>query len=143
MSATTPFKELSDAALATELQQLEQDYRKACNTNLKLNLTRGKPADAQLDLANKLDGILGGNYLSANGTDARNYGGIRGLPEARELGGELLGVKPESVIAGGNSSLELMHSVASFVVRRLWNQFPARALCPVPVTTVTSPCAKT
>ena len=132
MSASTPFAELSDAALTAELQQLEQDYRKACNTNLKLNLTRGKPADAQLDLANKLDGILGGNYLSANGTDVRNYGGIRGLPEARELGAELLGVKPESVIAGGNSSLELMHSVASFVIRKLWNQFPARALCPVP-----------
>ena len=53
---------------------------------LKLDLTRGKPAADQLDLSNPLDGILAGNFIAADGTDARNYGGLRGLPEARRLG---------------------------------------------------------
>lgn len=57
---------------------------------LKSDLTRGKLAAEQLDLANELDGCLGGDYVAEDGTDARNYGMLRGLPEARALGARLL-----------------------------------------------------
>ena len=53
---------------------------------LALDLTRGKPAADQLDLSNALDGILRGDYRLKDGTDARNYGGLLGIPEARALG---------------------------------------------------------
>ena len=132
MSAPKTYESLTDTELTQELEQLEHTYRQACNTNLKLNLTRGKPSDAQLDLANDLDGILAGNYSSKDGTDTRNYGGVRGLVEARELGAQLLGVQPDAVIAGGNSSLEMMHAVARFVIHTHWQDSPATALCPVP-----------
>ncbi len=73
---------------------------------LKLDLTRGKPAADQLDLSNELDGILHGDYRLADGTDARNYGGLLGIPEARAFGAQMLDTTPERVIAGGNSSLQ-------------------------------------
>jgi len=103
---------------ACSLDELEQrrarlaarfDQLKAAG--LKLDLTRGKPAADQLALSDGLDGVLGGDYRAADGTDARNYGGLRGIPEARRLGAEILGVPPDDVIAGGNSSLTLMYQI--------------------------------
>ena len=61
------------------------------------------------NLADNIDGILAGNYKCQDGTDARNYGGLLGIPEMRRLGAELLGVDEKEVIAGGNSSLTFMH----------------------------------
>lgn len=78
---------------------------------LKLDLTRGKPAAEQLALSDALDGILDGDYRLEDGTDARNYGGLRGIPEARRLGAQLLGTDPENVIVCGNSSLQAMQLV--------------------------------
>ena len=88
---------------------------------LELDLTRGKPSPEQLDLSNCLDGILDGNFQLRNGADARNYGGILGIPEARELGAEILGSQPKNTMVGGNSSLNLMyHFVASKV--KTWGE---------------------
>ena len=110
---------------ATELAQLEQSLRRDLElvsaNKIALNLSRGKPAAAQLALSEGLDNMIDGNYIARDGTDTRNYGEIRGLAEARELGAELLGVPPQSVIAGGNSSLFLMHLVVSTALQTgLW-----------------------
>ncbi len=91
-----------------ELADKHQEFVKA---GLKLDLTRGKPALEQLALADGLDGILQGNYVASDGTDTRNYGGLKGLPEARNLGAEWLGLPQEEVIVSGNSSLSLMYQV--------------------------------
>ncbi|WP_084649420.1 hypothetical protein [Saccharospirillum impatiens] len=80
---------------------------------LNLDLTRGKPSAEQLSLSNGLDGILNGDYQSRDGIDTRNYGGLEGLPECRELGATLLGMPAHQVIAGGHSSLTLMHQALS------------------------------
>ena len=111
---------------------LEARYERLKRNNVPLDLTRGKPSDEQLDLADALDGILQGNYESADGTDTRNYGGLRGLREARELGAELLGIAPELVMAAGNSSLRLMHAAASFAREIRWHNERPTMLCPVP-----------
>ncbi|MGH1438495.1 MAG: aminotransferase class I/II-fold pyridoxal phosphate-dependent enzyme [Cellvibrionaceae bacterium] len=107
-----------DTAPTEELEQwlitLEQEYQAYQAQNIKLDLTRGKPSAEQLTLADTLDGSLNGNYLSADGTDTRNYGGLSGIKESRELGAELLGVKLEEVSAQGNSSLSLMFLSALF-----------------------------
>ena len=101
------------------------------DAGLKLDLTRGKPAAEQLDLSNDLDGILEGFYLLQGGTDVRNYGGILGIPEARQLGAEFIGAKPEQVMVGGNSSLNLMYQYVEHMMAH-WGGEPVKFLCPVP-----------
>ena len=65
----------------------------------------------RVSLSDGLDDILQGNYIAADGTDTRNYGGTRGIQEARELGALIMGVPVEHAIAAGNSSLSIMHLV--------------------------------
>lgn len=99
--------------------------------NLRLDLTRGKPAPEQLDLSNELDGILEGFFLLQDGTDVRNYGGILGISEARELGAGILETTADKVMVGGNSSLNLMYTYVSHM-REIWGDGPISFLCPVP-----------
>lgn len=108
--------QLSAAELATQLESLQQQYDalKACK--LALDLTRGKPCTEQVALSDRLDGILGGNYSAANGTDVRNYGGLEGLPEARALFARILQTPVEETLAGGNSSLTLMYNTIDFAL---------------------------
>lgn len=108
---------------------------------LSLNLGRGKPAPEQLDLSNGMLSILGSSdFLAADGTDCRNYGGLVGLPEARALFAEMLATTSDRVIVAGNSSLELMHDTVEWASLRgvpgstqPWSASnPATFLCPVP-----------
>ena len=108
----------------TDLEQLEttltEAYSAFKSAGLNLDLTRGKPAADQLDLANELDGILKGFYLLQDGTDVRNYGGLLGIPEARQLGAEMLDCRTEHIMVGGNSSLNLMHTYVDFMLQSTW-----------------------
>ena len=119
-------------------QSLEQQFQALKGANLNLDLTRGKPAAEQLDLSNALDGILAGDYRTEDGTDVRNYGLLRGIPEARALGARFLDVEPAAVIAAGNSSLTLMFHVLDTALNAgltgsPWRDAgPAKMLCPVP-----------
>ncbi len=93
----------------SRLQSLQKAYRDIQQRGLGLDLTRGKPSPEQLALSDRLDGILDGDYRCEDGTDCRNYGGAYGIPEARRLAADYLGSRPERVMVGGNSSLELMY----------------------------------
>lgn len=132
MSRITPYAEQNAAELTNTLVALETRFERLKRNNVPLDLTRGKPSDAQLDLSDALDGILAGNYESADGIDTRNYGGVRGLREARELGAQLLDVAPEQVMAAGNSSLQLMHEATCFAHEVRWHDETPTMLCPVP-----------
>jgi len=136
MSRTVSYSELNDDALANTLAAAETKFarlqKQSQAQNRVLDLTRGKPSDAQLDMSDALDGILDGNYVSADGIDPRNYGGIRGLREARELGSELMGIPAELIMAAGNSSLELMHRAMAFACSERWHNQRPRMICPVP-----------
>src|ERR1035437_4209821 len=107
-----------DQASHEQLLRWEQDlaaqYAAFQTAKLNLDLTRGNPSDGQLDLSNALDGMLAGNYAAPDGTDTRNYGGLDGLRELKALYAQVLGVKPEETLIGGNSSLTLMHQVMTF-----------------------------
>jgi len=96
-----------------ELQECEDRLRKQYEAfralGLNLDLTRGKPSTEQLDLSVGLDEPLKGDYRLEDGTDVRNYGGLAGIPPAREFGARLLGLGPEEILVGGNSSLNLMY----------------------------------
>ncbi|HEX4222446.1 MAG TPA: aminotransferase class I/II-fold pyridoxal phosphate-dependent enzyme [Pseudonocardiaceae bacterium] len=121
--------------LAESLRTAHDELR---GRGLKLDLTRGKPAADQLDLATGLLDLPGaGDYRAEDGSDVRNYGGLRGLPELRAIFAPLFGLKPENMIAFGNSSLELMHD---FLIHAVLFGVPggsgpwrdAAMLCPVP-----------
>ena len=88
---------------------LSEQYQALQTAGLNLDLTRGKPSAEQLQLSDALDGILNGQYSDRTGTDLRNYGGLDGIPEAKELFSTMVGVKPEEVMIGGNGSLTLMY----------------------------------
>ncbi len=133
-----------DNATPEQLQQweaeLSQQYAQLQAQSLNLDLTRGKPSAEQLSLSDDLDGILKGNYLAADGTDTRNYGGLEGIAEARQLGANILGVDAANVLAGGNSSLTMMFQAVQFAYQygltgadSAWSKLEkAKFLCPVP-----------
>ena len=77
---------------------------------LSLDLSRGKPNSSQLDISNGLLAVeLAGDYLSESGLDCRNYGVLDGLPEMKRFFGQAMGIDPENVMIGGNSSLQMMY----------------------------------
>jgi DNA-binding transcriptional MocR family regulator len=94
---------------AAVLEDARAAYEKLKAQGMKLDLTRGKPSAEQLDVATPVLSLPGADYRAADGTDTRNYQGLQGLPEMRELFAPFLQVPPEQLIAFGNSSLELMH----------------------------------
>ncbi len=103
-------QQLDLAALRSEEAALKKKYAEFEAAGLSLDMTRGKPCAEQLDLSLDMLTILSkDDYRAADGTDCRNYGGIDGLPEAKQLFAEYLEVDPKEVIIGGNSSLTLMH----------------------------------
>ena len=132
------FTQLSREQLRTLQISLSAQYEAFRQANLNLDLTRGKPAPAQLDLSNELDGILDGFYLLQDGTDVRNYGGILGIPEARQLAATFLEVDTDEVLVGGNSSLTLMFAYIDHMLP-VWRQelvgskdAKIKFICPVP-----------
>ena len=90
-------------------KNLLQSFSKHKKAGLKLDLTRGKPGTEQLDLADRMEGLLKGKMISSNGIDLRNYGGQDGIPEARKLGADIMGLSESEVICQDNSSLKLMY----------------------------------
>ncbi|MEW1719102.1 aminotransferase class I/II-fold pyridoxal phosphate-dependent enzyme [Streptomyces sp. NPDC093109] len=128
------------AALPDLLDRARQEYRDLAARGLALDLTRGKPAPAQLDLSGELLSLPGARYTAADGTDVRNYGGLQGLPELREIFAGVLQVPAGQLLAAGNSSLELMHdclvhallSVVPGAGSRWVDQERIAFLCPVP-----------
>ncbi len=122
-------------------QQVRQSYDAFKARGLKLNLTRGKPSSAQLDLSAELLSLPGSaDYVAEGGTDCRNYGGVQGLAEARRLLSGILSAPPEQIVVANNSSLALMHDTVVFSLLKgtcdsvePWSkQGEIAFLCPVP-----------
>lgn len=102
-----------DLQIQHDLQRRNYEELKA--KGLSLDLTRGKPSSEQLDLSNALLELPGAaNYRDDEGTDTRNYGAQHGLPGLRAIFSELLAIPVPNLIAGNNSSLELMHDTVVF-----------------------------
>ncbi|HRW18039.1 MAG TPA: aminotransferase class I/II-fold pyridoxal phosphate-dependent enzyme [Dermatophilaceae bacterium] len=104
----TPLAELGADELSAYLERQRAAYQELTERGLTLDLTRGKPSAAQLDLSDALL-TLPMSSTDGDGVDVRNYGGLAGLRELREIFAELLGVEPAQLVAGGASSLTMMH----------------------------------
>ena len=82
--------------------------------NLKLNMARGKPSSAQLDLVSDILTILSDpKDCKIDGMDARNYGELGGLPCAKAYWADVLGCQTNEVFVGGSASLTLMYDLIS------------------------------
>lgn len=136
---------MNDQQLQARHQELRQQYQQISEKKLNLDLTRGKPSTEQLALSDALDGILDNNYLCEDGSDSRNYGGIMGIPEARQFAADYLSTTVARVMVGGNSSLQLMYQTVTNALYHgvrgadsSWLMEAARAsgqvkfLCPAP-----------
>ena len=134
-----PLSALTSDDLATLLEQQRAAYAELKAHGLRLDLTRGKPSAAQLDLSDELLNLPRG-FKDASGTDVRNYGGLAGVAELREMFAELLWVEPEQVVAGGNSSLTMMRDCLIYMLLfgardsdRAWSkEATIKFICPVP-----------
>lgn len=132
------YRKMTKEMLLAEKADLEKAYGDFKALGLKLNMARGKPGPHQMDLAMNL--LKVSDYTTEDGTDARNYGNLEGLEEARALFGEVMGVKPENVFVGGNSSLQLMYNLVAIGYTFGFQDSPCpwsavekpKFLCPVP-----------
>jgi DNA-binding transcriptional MocR family regulator len=129
---------MSRQQLEQEKQVLESEYQRFLDRKLSLNMSRGMPCTEQLDLSKEM--LRMEDYTGEDGFDARNYGKLEGMPEARRFFAEILGVSKDEVIVGGNSSLQLMYYLIDLGWRqgfvdsiRPWRFFNSlKFLCPVP-----------
>ncbi len=135
------YKNLSKEELQALLAQLEAAFEDARGKGLNLNMARGKPSVAQLNMCTEVVAELNtvSDYITESGVDCRNYGELTGIYEAKKLMGDLLGVCAEQVIVCGNSSLNIMYDTISRSVvfgvngGTPWSKLDkVKFLCPVP-----------
>ena len=109
------YKEMSRSELEALHKELEQAYEDAKGKGLKLDMSRGKPAASQLDMTMPMLDVLNAesSLKTEGGADCRNYGVLDGIPEAKALMGEMMGVPAENVIVCGNASLTIMYDTVS------------------------------
>ena len=137
----TAYSKMTAEERKAEYAKVSREYEDLKARGLKLNMARGKPGKAQLDLVSDIFSLMQKpeDYVS-DGIDVRNYGELSGLPAARRLFAEILGCKPEQVFVGGNASLQLMYDTVSKAYthgllhsERPWCKEPmVKFLCPSP-----------
>ena len=137
----TAYPEMTAEERRAEYARLQKEFDDPKARGLSLNMARGKPGKAQLDLVSDIFGLMqkSEDYVS-DGIDVRNYGEMTGLPAAKRLFADILGCKPEQVFVGGNASLQLMYDTISKAYthgllhsERPWcREEKVKWLCPAP-----------
>ena len=135
------YNNMDREALETLKKDLEHEYKRVRAMDLKLNMARGKPAPDQVAVSFPVLDILTSesDVKSDDGTDCSNYGVVDGIPEARKLMADMMGVSPDNTIVCGNSSLNLMYDQISrgfthgYLGNTPWCKLDkVKFLCPVP-----------
>ncbi|MCI6713648.1 MAG: aminotransferase [Lachnospiraceae bacterium] len=136
-----PYKEMSKEELVSLKAELEKAFEDAKGKGLKLDMSRGKPTPAQLDMAMDIMDVLNSDsdMKTEAGIDCRNYGLMDGIPEAKQLMGEMMGVPADNVLVYGNASLSIMYdAVSRSMTHGVMGSTPwckldkVKFLCPVP-----------
>ena len=104
------YLKMSKDELNAEFKLAKAEYEKLRALHLSLDMSRGKPGADNMDLSEKMFDLVGNDtgFKNIDGIDCRNYGGLDGLRELKNLFGEILGLAPDQIIVGGNSSLNMM-----------------------------------
>ena len=114
MIFVTSYSCMTKNELEKEYALVKSEYDRVKAQGLKLNMARGKPAKAQLDLVSDLLTALTTAEDCFDGDiDSRNYGELAGLPSARKYWAEILDCKPEQIFVGGAASLNMMCDIVS------------------------------
>lgn len=138
----TSYQEMSREELLQQKASLEKAYEDAKGKGLKLDMSRGKPSVAQLDMTMGIMSVLDKDteMKTLDGTDCRNYGMMDGIPEAKQLMADMMGVSSaENVMVCGNASLSIMYdTVSRHMTHGVLGNTPwckldkVKFLCPVP-----------
>ncbi len=136
-----PYREMSKDELTQQKAELIKQFEDAKGMGLKLDMSRGKPTSAQLDMTMGLMDALNSDsdMMTMDGIDTRNYGLMDGIIEAKHLLADVMSVPAENVIVYGNSSLSIMYDTISRSVTHgvmgstPWGKLEqVKFLCPVP-----------
>ena len=105
------YQEMTREQLKKELKSLKNEYAAKKALGLSLDMSRGKPSAEQLDLSMGMLDVLSSsdNLVTRSGIDVRNYGQLAGIPEARALFADLMGIEPDEVFICGNSKIGRAH----------------------------------
>ena len=137
----TPYADLNKDELEVLKEKLFSLYSDFQEKKLTLDMTRGKPSPEQLDLAmDMLTGEISREYKTQSGLDCRNYGGLDGIKEAKELFASYMEVADDEIIVGDSASLKMMHdTIMGAMVYGMvdsdqpWGKLPkVKFLCPSP-----------
>ncbi len=136
------YSQMNKEQLLNEKKSLDKQYAELLKKELKLDMSRGKPDTAQLDLSTDLLAVIKTekDCYTEKGVDVRNYGVVDGISEAKKLFAELLDVNEDNVIVGGCSSLNIMYDEITRAMmfgvvggKKPWGaQGKIKFLCPVP-----------
>ncbi len=135
------YRDLSREELSALEEELAQQYKEAQGKGLKLDMSRGKPSPEQLDLGLPILQTFKENadLIAPSGTDTRNYGLMDGIPEAKKLMGDMMGVSADKVVVCGNASLTIMYElISASVTHGVLGSTPwckldnVKFLCPAP-----------
>ncbi len=134
------YLEMSREEQLEEFAVVKAEYERLRSLHLSLDMSRGKPGFDNMDLSEEMFDLVGNDtgFKNIDGIDCRNYGGLDGLRELKVLFGDLLGLDPDQIIVGGNSSLNMMFdTIAQAMTHGLggepWaKQGNIKFLCPVP-----------
>lgn len=135
--------EMNKDQLVAFKNDVQKEYDDFKNQGLSLNMARGKPSSSQLDLAMKMLAAVNSydaDYKASDGTDCRNYGGLDGIIDAKNIFSQMLGVSNDEIIVCGNSSLNIMYdTIAKCIifgvdgVQKPWKDYEKiKWLCPAP-----------
>lgn len=136
-----PYSEMSREELEAQKAELTKQFEDAKGKGLKLDMSRGKPEPAQLDMGMGLLDVLtsSSDMKCMEGIDTRNYGLMDGITEAKHLMADVMGVSADNVIVYGNSSLAIMYdTISRSVTHGVMGSTPwckldkVKFLCPVP-----------
>ena len=136
-----PYNEMTKEELEAQKAELEKQFADAKGKGLQLDMSRGKPEPAQLDMGMALMDVLksASDMKCMEGIDTRNYGLLDGITEAKHLMADVMGAPAENVIVFGNSSLSIMYDMVSrSVTHGVMGSTPwckldkVKFLCPVP-----------
>ncbi|SDB17758.1 aminotransferase class I/II-fold pyridoxal phosphate-dependent enzyme [Eubacterium oxidoreducens] len=136
-----PYASMSKEELLEERKKVKAVYKEYQNSELHLDMSRGKPSTAQLDLSMGMMDVLSSDadLRCEDGTDCRNYGVLDGIHEAKVLLGDMIECNPDNIIIYGNSSLNVMYdTISRSMTHGVMGSTPwckldkVKFLCPVP-----------
>ena len=135
------YKDLSIDELQKIKEELELQFEEVKGKRLNLDMSRGKPAAAQLDLAMGMMDVLNSqtSLVCQEGVDCRNYGVLDGIREAKQLLADMMEVPKDNIVIFGNSTLNIMYdTIARSMTHGVMGSTPwckldkVKFLCPVP-----------